>query len=439
MHQPRNDLSRGSLMIVWLLQRSEPTPHDTNGKQRLFRTGIMAEALSRSGHKVVWWTSTFNHYNRCQRFSHNQRLQVTENYSIQYVKSTGYKKNISLARLKDNRVMAKNFAKLVEHEKCFPDVIIVSIPTAELACEAIRFAKSRGIPVVLDVRDLWPDFILESVPAVLKPFAYIGLLPLIRTTRWVFRNADAVVGLTDDFVNWGLSYANRKRGPLDRVFPMGYIKKRLNDEEKAEGNIFWESYNIGAHDGILNVVFVGSLGRTSDLFIVLDAARLLQNRCTPVRFIICGDGEQYSTLQKIAVTLDNVIMPGWINDVQIRTLLEHAHIGLAPYIASPNYTKNLPNKPAEYLSAGLAIATSLSTGPLVNLIEEYDCGFSYMNNADILADKLMSYTDQGTLYEARKNAIKVFESHLNGDKIYFNMISYLEKIALDQGCKHPVR
>lgn len=426
-------LSSFYIMLIWLLQRSEPTPHDNDGKQRLFRTGIMAETMSRYGHKVVWWTSTFDHYNRCQRFSCNHRQQVTGNYSIQYIKGCGYQSNISFARLRENVQVAKNFAKLIEQEKQLPDIIVASMPTAELACEAIRFAKPRGIPVVLDVRDLWPDFILESVSTLFKPLVRIGLFPLNRTTRWAFRNADAVISITDDMVNWGLGYADRKRTQQDCVFHMGYIKKYLSDNEREEGNVFWESHNIRAADGVLNVIFVGALSLSFDLLEVLEAARLLEDRNIPVRFIICGDGKQSIKLKNICGSLSNVVMPGWINDIQIRMLLERSHVGLAPYINSPNYTKNLPNKPAEYLSAGLAVATSLSTGPLVDLIEKYDCGFSYMNNAEKLIERLIDYTDEKILNKARKNSIHVFESILDGDKIYFDMISYLEQLA------HPHR
>lgn len=418
-------------MLVWLLQRSEPTPHDNSGEQRSFRTGIMAEIFSGFGHKVVWWTSTFDHYNRCQRYNHNCREQVTENYSVQYLKGCGYKRNVSLARINENVQIARKFATIAKQENFLPDIIVASMPTAELAYEAIRFAKPHGIPVVLDVRDLWPDFIYESVPTLLKPLARIGLSSLIRKTHWVFSNADAIISITDDLLDWGVSYADRKREQHDCVFPMGYIKRKLSNKEKKIGNVFWESHNVGDNDGVLNVIFVGTLSSSFNLSEVVEAARLLEDRCIPVRFVICGKGIQSSSLKKKCASLNNVIMPGWINDIQIRTLLDRADIGLAPYIDSPSYIKSVPNKPAEYLSAGLSVATSLATGPLVKLIGKYQCGFQYMNNSEILAEKLTEYTNANDtmLKKTKKNALQVYESFLNGEKIYLDMISYLEKIV----------
>ena len=42
--------------------------------------------------------------------------------------------------------------------------------------------------------------------------------------------------------------------------------------------------------------------------------------------------------------------------------------GLAPYIQAKNFVENIPNKPAEYLSENLLLATSLEKGKLCELI-----------------------------------------------------------------------
>ena len=63
-------------MNIWLLQRNEPTPIDLKGKSRLFRTGIIAEMLSNSGHKVTWWTSDFDHYSHKYRFRKNHLEKI---------------------------------------------------------------------------------------------------------------------------------------------------------------------------------------------------------------------------------------------------------------------------------------------------------------------------------------------------------------------------
>ena len=63
-------------MLVWLVQRAEPTPIDNNGKQRLMRTGIFAKVLAAENHEVVWWTSSYDHHNHCHRFDNDKRVVV---------------------------------------------------------------------------------------------------------------------------------------------------------------------------------------------------------------------------------------------------------------------------------------------------------------------------------------------------------------------------
>ena len=59
-------------MKVWLVKLGEPLPVD--GNRRLHRYGILAEMLSQKGHEVTWWTSTFDHWDKKQRFETDKAL-----------------------------------------------------------------------------------------------------------------------------------------------------------------------------------------------------------------------------------------------------------------------------------------------------------------------------------------------------------------------------
>ena len=51
-------MERDRKLKVWLIKESEALPLGTG---RLMRTGSLAEYLSRKGHDVTWWASTFIH------------------------------------------------------------------------------------------------------------------------------------------------------------------------------------------------------------------------------------------------------------------------------------------------------------------------------------------------------------------------------------------
>ena len=48
-------------MKIWLVQIGEPLPIDEKGKERLFRTGILAKMMAEQGHKVTWWATDYSH------------------------------------------------------------------------------------------------------------------------------------------------------------------------------------------------------------------------------------------------------------------------------------------------------------------------------------------------------------------------------------------
>jgi len=394
------------------------------------RTGILASMLGQLGNEALWWTSTFDHYNRRHRFAADTRVEVTPRFRIQYLRGRGYRRNVSLGRLLDNRDVARRFSRLARREPVQPDVILASLPTAELALEAVRYGRGRGVPVVIDVRDLWPDTLYEQVPTLLKPFARALLVPMARATREVCQQADAITGVTEPFVDWALRFAARDRRSADRAFPMGYIRNELPRQRLEQAERFWNDLGVRKAPGSLIVAFFGTLGRMFDLGPVIEAARLFRSRDVSVRFVLCGDGESAAEYREKARGLDNVCFPGWVQEEHIRTLLGRADVGLAPYIRSANFIHNIANKPAEYLSGGLPIALSLGGGVLFDLVQKNDCGFSYHNRAADLFERLAAlHADPERLARMSANAGDLFSRMFDGKVTYPSMIRHLEEIV----------
>ncbi len=416
-------------MRVWLLQQAEPTPHDNAGAQRLLRTGILAKTLVRAGHEVTWWTSTFDHFNRRQRYNDSCLVPVEPGYNIHYLFGPSYRRTISLQRLRNHRAVAKRFTALAAATDRKPDVLVAAVPTTELALAAVRFGRTH-LPVVLDIRDLWPDVFFDVLPRFLKPAIGLLAVSMRRSLREASRDATAIIGLTDGFVDWGLSQSARVRGPHDRVFFMGYPDKKQPPANHAAAAKFWDGLGVLRNSGTLTVAFVGTLGFTVDFNPVLQAAGILHAAGIPVRFILCGDGARKAKIEADAAGLPNVLFPGWIKEDLIHSLLERSAIGLTPYIASKNYILNLPNKPAEYMASGLAIAHSLDKGELFNLLSNRGCGFSYNGDGRALAEQLTRLVeDPARLVELRKQAKATFSALFEGESVYGDMVAYLEDIA----------
>jgi glycosyltransferase involved in cell wall biosynthesis len=416
----------------------EPMPIGEGARDRLHRTGYFAHFLAERGHDVTWWTSTFDHVRKKHCLGEDSTIEIGPRLRMRLLHGCGYKSNLSLARIRDQRQVARKFAHFIRQEEGPPQIIVAALPVVEICLAAVKYGRQRGVPVVLDMRDMWPDLFVELAPRPLRPIARLVLAPLFREARAACAGATAIIGVTDPFVEWGLRRGGRTRGPWDRSFGFGYVQSPLPAEQLAAAEEFWRQQGVGRDDGRFTVCFFGTLSRQFELEAVITAARTLRAAGRPVRFVLCGAGERLEEYRAQAAGLDNVLLPGWIGAAQIQTLMRVSALGLAPYRDTPNFTMNIPNKPAEYFSAGLPVALALKHGVLCDLLAQRNCGFSYGNDADELVRSINGLCDdREKLRELSGNALRVFEEQFTAEKVYGDMMAYLEAVAASAGRAAP--
>ncbi|MFH0960560.1 MAG: glycosyltransferase family 4 protein [Pseudomonadota bacterium] len=343
--------------MIWLIQPGEELPIDP-GTPRLLRTGILAKMLVSQGHKVTYWTSTFSHARKTQRFGTDTDINVRDNYKIKLLRSPGYSKNISVRRVYDHILLGRQFTRQASYETK-PEIILCSMPTIELSLAATEYGKKLNVPVVLELRDMWPDIFLEAVPGWARPAGRVILSPMFRNLKKACENATAIFGITDEFLEWGLKYAGRKRNSFDAVFYHGYSPVKPNKSEIDAAESFWKKHGIWQENGRFIACFFGYFGRQFEIETVLEAARKLEDSKANIQFVLCGDGDKFEHYKLMAKDLNNVVLPGFVGHPEIWTLMRMASVGLAPYKSTTNFTGNIPNKVGEYLSAGLPIISSL--------------------------------------------------------------------------------
>lgn len=411
-------------MHIWFVQRWEPTPVDKDQNQRLFRTGSMINSALEKNHSIVWWTSTFNHHTKKNRFKKTNKIKLKENYEINFIYSLGYKKNNSPLRYLDNILLSYSLYKEFRNSKKKPDLIISSFPVPEITFASIYFAKSENIKTIIDIRDLWPDTILDKF-FYLKPLVSLLLMPMRKINNYIFSNCNAIIGNSNEFIEWGLKIANKKRRELDVVFDMGYVEKKYALSEYRKAKTFWKDYNISKKKKFIIVSFIGTIGFNFNFNLILETAKICTKKNLKVQFFICGDGPRLNELKNKSKELKNIFFPGWLDGVEIKYLNRMSDIGLAPYVNTKNFIDNLPNKIAEYMFGKNAIALSLSKGKMFDIINKYSCGFTYQNPYD-LTNKISELIDQPLkLKKLKTNSYAVYKTKLNGTKIYKNFATYL--------------
>lgn len=408
---------------IWIVTIGEPIFHPEN-KLRMHRSGLLAKFISENKNcKVIWWTSTFNHFLKKHEYEDDTEVQINDNFKMIAIKGTGYSKNISFNRLKDNQIIRKKMKKLFEVNEP-PSIIISSFPTMGLCELSLSYAKNRNIPVLIDYRDMWPEVYVDLFPGLLKKVAQILFYPLFYKASKIFKNANGIIGITSQFLDEGLKKANRKKIESDNVFPLVYKQTNHNKENIKLARDFWDSHIELSDKKKLRVCYFGAIGFQSNWDTIIDAIRLINEKNLNVEFIICGTGDKLDELKNKSKNLNGIYFPGFINSAQIEVLMDNSDLGLCAYFPKQNYLESIPGKAVEYMYGGLKIISTLEDGKLGKFMKENNLGYHY--NHDNSKELFLVIKEALKNKKNQKDRIKnIFKNNFDSDLIfekYYNHI-----------------
>lgn len=414
-------------MNVWLVQIGEPLPIDGEG-ERLMRTGILAQKLVDRGHRVYWWAGSFDHARLRQRPQANPSVEVTAGYEIALLRGRAYPRTVSLARVRNHREVADEFRRLAPLQPK-PDIIVCSFPSIELALAASEYGLRHHVPVVIDIRDTWPDVMAYRVPRPLRGLAQVPLSGMRGQARTAFRNATAITAHAPGFVEWGLDLADRPKSDMDRDFPFGYNPEPPDPGAIEHADRFWDERGVHEEGRETTACFVGNIGLHARIAEAMEAARLLAGG-SPWKFVFCGAGDALERRRRQARDDPGILFPGRIGRAEIWTLMRRSAVGLACMKDSPDFLATIPNKVPEYLSAGLPVAVNLSEGVVYDLLKENGAGFSFENDPTKLADRLDEMRiDPSRRRTMSERALALFHDRFVADEVYSSMVDYFEDLA----------
>ena len=414
-------------MNFWFASQShEPLPGVDKG-QRAWRLGLVGEELVRQGHSVTWWTSDFWHLTKQHRYGKYQSLTPQEGWRFNLIPSKGYQKNFSFARMRHNRHLADEFSKLAEQEEP-PDLILTPLPAPEVTAAATGYGIRHGVPVVLDLRDLWPLAIVEMFPRLIRPFVRLLLFRMEKEVRQSCREARAITAMSAEFVAWGARKAGRSIEADDRVFRHAYLERSLKGEESSK-----IAMNLKFLDRRFVVAFVGTLGASVEFGPVIDAAKNLEKIAPEVLLMIVGDGPKYKQLYRQASGVNNMHWTGRIGNDEVSAILQTSHAGLVPYRSTFNLRMGVPNKIGEYLAAGLPVINGLS-GCVERLITKYGTGVNYpINDADALAKCINELQkDRSRCQQMSQAAKELYQREFKAESVYREFAAHLVHMAQGQ-------
>jgi len=417
-------------MRVAVVTIGEPLPILIGAADRPLRTGYLSQRLAARGHEVTWWTSKFDHARKQKIATESDIIRVSKGFTLRLLDGGGYKRNVSISRIRDQRRLARKFAVDVRREPA-PDIILSSLPPVELSLAAVEFGIERSVPVVLDMRDMWPDIFVDVFPYGTQRAAKILMQPLFRQAQRAISGATAITGITPAFVEWGLKRGNRARSPNDQAFAMGYEGSKIAPAKLAEAEGYWNTQGVSAQSREPIICFFGNMGRMFDLEPVIRGAAILSGLGRSTKFVLCGTGERLAGYRALAAGLENVILPGWVDEAKIQVLLRWAYAGIDPLPERYDYLATINNKAIEYLSAGVPVISSPARGLLAETLISEKCGASCKaGDPQAFADLVeLACTDRDDWATRAANARAYFNRELKADVVYARFSELLESIS----------
>lgn len=415
-------------LLIWLVTIGEPWPIDGENP-RLHRTGTMARLYARGGDEVVWFNNTFDHYRKEHRFDRSTTIHPEPNLTLVGLQGRAYKKNVSVARILHHRDTATDWERIVK-DMPVPDIIVASMPSLELARSAVRYGEKHNAPVVVDIRDLWPDIFLEAAPKGFEWAGRIAVSPFYAMLKEGVRKAAAVSGVTESAVDWARNHAGMPRGVFDGHLPLAYEPEEFFGAAMADASRFWDERGVRADSLELTVCFLGNLTKRIEFDTVLQAARQFPKEMEgKVRFVLCGAGDRAADIAACAAETKFMLAPGFVNAPKIAVLMQRSQIGLLPYPSSDDYVRLLPNKFFDYCVGGLPILTSLK-GHLTSLLQKSGAGWTYENNVPSdLIRILTELSNDRARVSAATAAVAELAKGYTGKKIYGEFRDRLARIV----------
>jgi glycosyltransferase involved in cell wall biosynthesis len=407
---------------VWILQTGEPLHVDLD-TQRPMRAINLANALTKKGHEVVVWSSAFNHFTKEHRYNKFNSIKVDKNLTINMLPSLGYKHNVSIRRLLDHAQLALNLRKHLNGSE-LPDIAVIGYPPIETSWTLTSFLSHRKVPVILDVKDAWPDILMRGLPSKFRLLGKFLLFPYFKMMKQAFKKASGFTAPSNEFLQWCLKKAGRPQNSIDSVLPLTAPRESFSLEEKESAVKYLESINV-LEDIPFRISFIGSLSDSFDFKPILAASEVL-----PIQFVIAGDGPNLHSLKKLFLNSQNLILTGRLNSIQSLVLQERSDLMIAPYMDLSDFEMSIPNKLYDYMRNGKPILTSLG-GSVENLVLSEKIGLRYFNsNPETLVDAIkVLLKNPEMLNEMKGRAANLYRQRFSYDIVYPTFVSNLEKIV----------
>jgi glycosyltransferase involved in cell wall biosynthesis len=322
-----------------------------------------AKELVKRGCRVTIFASSF-HYSKHQELKEYQDayflLEQIDGIDFVWIKTRPYKGN-GLGRVINMLEYMYRVQKLVKNIKDRPDAIIGSSVHLFAVYAAYKIAKRLDVPFVMEVRDIWPQTLIDmGVPkwhpfiillGTLEQFLYKKAKKIITPLPYAFEHIEKF-GIKREDIVWISNGVDIDRSNASKPF--------VFDARK------------------FHITYAGAIGEANQLDALVKAAVAMQKN-KDIMFHIIGDGPLRSKLEKSKNS--NIVFHGAVGKEEAISMMLGSDILFFPLADSPVFRYGISsNKLFDYLASKKPIifASTAKNNP----IKDANAGVSISPNSE---------------------------------------------------------
>jgi len=303
------------------------------------------------------------------------------------------------------------------------DIVIATSPPLFTGLSGLFFSRCRKVPLIFEVRDLWPE-VIPALRAGKK-----GSMPykvFDRIASLLYDKSDLVVALTESFRE---TIINERGVPADKIMVIenavdtDYFRPCAPDYEPLDDVRLKNKFIVS---------YVGTIGYSHGAELVLKAADAFKKGFPDIVFLFVGDGSDKERLMKIKEEkeLDNVIFTGKQPKEKIPEYLNASAVSLVLSTGDPLFRKTIFAKVFEPMACGNPVIVG-AEGETRKIVERARSGIGFQpGSLKGLVDAItMLYENPAMREEFGHNGRKFVEEEFSREKKAADYLQALEEVV----------
>lgn len=345
------------------------------------KTQMYAHYLQKKGFECTIFSASTIHNTSINLIEDNSDYieRVYDDLHFVHIKTSNYYGN-GIKRIINMRQFATRFNKIAKRfEK--PDVVVADANCLNYG-PIYSYCKKMGIPIYIDMRDLWPMSIVEY-------YKYSEKNPIIQYMYHLEHKMYKKVTGVIFSMPGGKDYIRDKKWldlDLDKFY---YINNGVDLEQFAKQIKENAFSDIDLDSDSFKVVYAGSIRTANNLISIVKAAELIKE--PKIKFLLYGEGDDKSSLIEYCKEhgINNVVFKGQVEKKLIPYILSKCDLSILNYKKAKTLKYGgSQNKLFEYLASGCPVLVTIDMN--YNIVKDCNCGIALEEpDSKLIADAIL--------------------------------------------------